>query len=119
MSERVLEKVLVRFPGDNDFHIIMEEFGHILLRFEKNSNRHWGTQDYTKSEVVEFFNAVAEPICSFFLGKSPYHTSKYLIIGEKDIFINGEVDVKMESYFSWGNGDSVLIDYWNGTVTVV
>lgn len=115
----MLEKVLVRFPGDNDFHIIMREFGHILLRFEKNSNRHWGTQDYTKGEVAEFFNAVAEPIDLFFHGKSPYHTPNYLIIKEKDVFINEEVDRKMESYSSWGNGDSVLVDYWNGTVTVV
>lgn len=114
----MLEKVIVRFPGDNDFITVMFEIGNILLRFEKYNNRHH-EDDFTKQEVAEFFNGAATPIYKLFRGKETYPIGNYLTIKEKDIYINEEVDEILKTYSQWGNGDSVLIDYWHGTVEVL
>lgn len=118
MSEKLIEKVIVRFPGDNDFHRIMFEFGHILLRFEKNANRYYTPNTFTKQEVAEFFNSIATPIYKFFCdGKNAL--VDYLTIEEKDVYINEEVDEVLKTYSQWGNGDSVFIDYWRGEVSIL
>ena len=106
-------KILIRFP-DNDFSGVLRLFGELIRRnHHKGYSHNIELQEDLKGKLVEWFNDVA-PTLADMLGCTS--TKKdllalYLRIAPKDVYINEEVDEKMETYGSWGNADSVLIDF--------
>lgn len=105
-------KIIVRFSGDNDFIHVVRAFGDLLI--SPIGARKWHPERLTKANVVRWFNAVAPTLYEVVQARDYFRplTEGYLHITEEEVFFGDEeVAKKMDSYSSWGNGDSVLIDF--------
>lgn len=117
-------KILIRFSGDNDFSNVLHAFGDLLV--SPIGSRTWRPERLTKANIVRWFNAVAPTLYEAVQARDYVQpvTEGYLNITEEEVFFGDEeVGGKMDSYASWGNGDSVLIDFGDEhhepTVTVL
>lgn len=116
-------KILVRFAGDNDFSKVVLAFGDIMVM---NNYRKWNQDFLTKENIAGWFNKIAPTLYLMVQNKGTYNTHPddptffdgYLQITPEDVYIGPEAE-KMESWESWGNGDSVLIDLDNGHPCIV
>lgn len=100
-------KILVRFPGDNDFSSVMRRFGELLLM-------NWNEEALKPEVIARWFNNVASTLhemASWDGTETCKRTADYLKITPADVFIDAAVDEKMKTYDSWGNHDSVLVTY--------
>jgi hypothetical protein len=96
-------KILVRFPGDNDFSRVMRAFGTLLLQTRE-------PERLTQEQVARLFNSIATDLSE--LVQWNRSQEGYLKIQPRDVYIGSEaVDTKMVDYHQWGNGDSVLLDF--------
>lgn len=103
-------KVLVRFKGDNDFGRVLLAFGDLLLARVQRAD-----PVLTSQRIAEWFNAVAPHL--YMMLQAREHTedelkrfSEYLQIDPDDVYIDKQVDEKMQTWSQWGNYDSVMID---------
>ena len=95
-------KILIRFPGDNDFGSALRSFGRLLLPAVEA-----GYTELTPATITKWFNTIAPTLYAM----NGYSVRDgYLKIEEKDVYIDEAADKKLEDVDSWGNYDSVLID---------
>ena len=104
-------KILVRFRGDNDFGLVLLAFGDLVLR----RLSHCSEEGLTAEIVARWFNELAPTFYEMLLGsfKDAAALAKaraYLRIKPEDVYLQEAADKKMETWGSWGNSDSVLID---------
>lgn len=107
-------KILIRF-GDNDFSTVLQEFGRVLTT---DSSREWNPEKLTKANIVRWFNSLAPVLYEVVQARSytreddqGFNPMEYLYVTESRVFIGDEVETKMYTWASWGNGDAVLIDF--------
>jgi hypothetical protein len=102
-------KILIRFKGDNDFGHVLFAFGNLLL--QRVSFYGSGLDNET---VARWFNELAPTVYEMLsTHNAPARlasTRKYLQIGPDDVFVGAAADKKMETWHSWGNNDSVMVD---------
>lgn len=95
-------KILIRFPGDNDFGHALRSFGNLLLPAVEAE-----LTDLTPATIMRWFNTIAPTLCEM----NGYPVKEgYLKIEEKDVYIDEAANIKLKDVASWGNHDSVLID---------
>lgn len=86
----------------------MNRFGELLLM-------NWNEEALTSATIARWFNNVASTLYEMSMQYENVELCQrmadYLKITESDVFVDDAVDVKMQSYESWGNADSVLIVY--------
>jgi hypothetical protein len=110
-------KILVRFKGDNDFCTVMRAFGTLLAQHES-------PETLIKQQVAEWFNTISGVLYQMVQARrdstpdliqgipSAKYYGEYLQIEPMDVYIgDAEVEGKFQTYSSWGNGDSVLVDF--------
>jgi len=99
--------MLIRFPGDNDYVNPLKKFGALL----QASPRFDGL---SKAEVVELFSRLMPPLQALSTLHEPRPRATYeayLVITAEDVYFDEEIEKKLETWTSWGNYDSVLLDW--------
>ena len=115
-------KILIRFPGDNDFSNVLYKFATLI-----KDNYPYNKDSLNREDIARQFNTIASTLHEMTCGYKDDENHKkslanYIKIIESDVYLNEEVDKKMESYSSWGNGDSVLLtldEYLTSRVDIV
>jgi hypothetical protein len=98
-----MERIFVRFPGDNDFCNTVQAFVKILAprilaprslqgRWGGRLEKAWG--EITKTRIAELFNETAPALYKLHQAHSPHDTAPegYLKITEADVFVDDEFD---------------------------
>lgn len=99
--------------GDNDFYYTNMAFMKVLAELFYNCRDDRTT--VTKEEIVNLFNSLAYQIYMFTTHvshpESPHdHLKKCLQINDSRVYLNDEIDKKLETYNQWGNGDFFYVD---------
>lgn len=104
------QTLMIRYPGDNDFCRTLEFFAKVICDTERlrpfddcvdtESSRIY------RETIANYFNAMGNHLHEMLTGR----TVDFLRISPDEIFWgNDEVNEKLKTYNSWGNGDSVII----------
>lgn len=114
-SDRIM-RIGISF-GDNDFYFtfmpMMEAIAAALTM------SHPGNQPLTKSQIVEIINGLAYPFYRLCQNRWRHgdggddHIRNYLRITEDRVYINEEIDKKLEDPY-WCNGEFFYVDIDSG-----
>jgi hypothetical protein len=111
-------KILVRFPGDNDFGLVMLAFGDLLYKCVKESERVGEGHILTADLISSWFNHISgtlyemiqNPMAVLKMPAERESTHLYLQISHEDVYINHACEEKLKTAHQWSNYDSVVVD---------